>query len=345
VEVVISKRRPTASTAGPLKHLSQKPLRKAIETGVVPLNNSNIHNHSTACTQSSSRDHSGFIDSTYTAAEVDTLKDQLIVKGSNQVAYVSSTIGGSLSQISFESSKPSSRTDSTYGGGIRGKIRGFSRVSRRNLLRKLSSINRTAFRASKGRLIFATLTYPTDYPEDPKVCKKHLDAFRKRLQREYGDLAAFWRMGIQKRGAYHFHLLLFVPPSFGPLKEVRQFIASCWYMVCGEVGEGHLPAGTNAEEIRAWKKATSCVEKYMAKEEEFPEKVQTGRVWGVWNEGFLPIQWETVRVSREVAYRIRRVYRKLARRTGTGFLGRMTVFVRYENVLRLLDFLGYRQEE
>jgi hypothetical protein len=52
-----------------------------------------------------------------------------------------------------------------------------------------------------------------------------------------------------------------------------------------------------------------------------------------------------VKVSFEDAFRIRRVYRKLAKRRGTGFLGRMTVFVRYENVVRLLDFLGYHQEE
>ena len=194
-------------------------------------------------------------------------------------------------------------------------------------------------------MLFITLTYPTDYPEDPEVCKKHLEAFGKRLEREYGALAIFWRMGIQRRGAWHFHLLLFVPPSCGLLANLRSFIASSWYEVCGKVGEGHLLAGTYVEEIRAWRKATSYVEKYMAKEEVFPEGVETGRIWGVWNKKLLPVRWETVKVSLSDAFRIRRVYRKLARRKGTGFLGRMTVFVRYENVVRLLDFLGYRQVE
>ena len=44
------------------------------------------------------------------------------------------------------------------------------------------------------------------------------------------------------------------------------------------------------------------------------------------------------------AFRIRRSYRKLARRKGSGPLHRMMVFVRHENVLRLLEFLGYRLE-
>ncbi len=59
----------------------------------------------------------------------------------------------------------------------------------------------------------------------------------------------------------------------------------------------------------------------------------------------LPSYWETVRVSLKDAYKIRRVYRRLAKMKGKGHLRRLTVFVRHENVLRLLEFLGYPQEE
>jgi hypothetical protein len=246
-----------------------------------------------------------------------------------EVAYISSAIGGSLSQISFEGSEVRSRVATTYSGGIKGKIRGFTRASRRNLLRKLASINRDAFRAFKGRLLFTTLTYPTDYPGDPEVCKRHLEAFAKRLEREYGALATFWRMGIQRRGAWHFHLLLFVPPSFGSVAELQDFISSSWYEVCGKLSEGHLLKGTYTEEIRTWRKATSYVEKYMAKEEVFPEGVGTGRIWGVWNKKLLAIRWETVQVSLSDAYRIRRIYRRLAKMRGRGHLHRLTVFVRH----------------
>jgi len=190
-----------------------------------------------------------------------------------------------------------------------------------------------------------TLTYPHEYPEDPKLCKRHLKALRKRLQREYKSFAAFWRLGIQRRGAWHFHLLLFVGPSFGPIGELRRFISSSWYEVTGKVSEGHLRAGTRVETIRKWKEATSYVERYMAKPEEFPQGLQTGRIWGIWNGELLPIRWETVQVSLRDAFRIRRIYRKLARRKGSGSLRRITVFVRYENVVRLLRFLGYQQLE
>lgn len=151
-------------------------------------------------------------------------------------------------------------------------------------------------------------------------------------------------MGIQRRGAWHFHLLLFVPPSCGSLKQIRHFMASSWYKICGEDGEGHLLRGTYVEEIRIWRKATCYVEKYMAKEEVFPEEVETGRIWGVWNKKLLPIEWETVRISREHAFMIRRVYRRLARRKSSGRINSMTVFIRYENVLKLLALLRHQVE-
>src|SRR5215211_192324 len=289
-------------------------------------------------------DPTGFIYPTYRAAGTEASTDKPSLESSHQgVAYVSSSVGGSVSTLSFEDTTPRN-----YGsppmqrrGGIRDKVKGFSRASRRNLLLRLASINRRAFRTFKGRIIFVTLTYPHEYPEDPVLCKGHLKALRKRLQRELGTFAAFWRLGIQRRAAWHFHLLLFVGPSIGSVDELRRFISSSWYEVTGKASEGHLRAGTTVDVVKKWREVTSYVERYMAKPEEFPEGLQTGRIWGVWNEGLLLVRWETVQVSLRNAFRIRRIYRKLARRKGSGSLRCITVFVRYENVVRLLEFLGY----
>jgi hypothetical protein len=289
-------------------------------------------------------DPTGFIYPSYRAAGTEASRDKPPLKDSHQgVAYVSSSVGGSVSTLSFKdtTTKNRLRPSRRLGGGNRDKVRGFSRRSRTNLLRRLASINRGAFKIFKGRMIFVTLTYPGEYPQDPVVCKRHLKALRKRLQREYGTFAAFWRMGIQQRGAWHFHLLLFVGSSLGSIGELRRFISSSWYEVTGKVSEGHLRTGTRVVAVKRWKGATSYVERYLAKVEEFPEGLQTGRIWGIWNENLLPVRWETAQVSLRDAFRIRRIYRKLARRKGSGSLRRITVFVRYENVLRLLRFLGY----
>jgi hypothetical protein len=297
--------------------------------------------------QTSSEDPPGFIYPSYRAASTEASRDDPSSHSLHQgVACLSSAVGGSVSTLSFQDTTPSNHCSppTRYGGGIRDRVRGFSRASRRNFLRRLASINRSAFRAFRGRIIFVTLTYPKQYPEDPELCKRHLKALRKRLQRKYESFAAFWRLGIQKRGAWHFHLLLFVGPSFGTVGELRRFISSSWYEITGKVSEGHLRAGTRVQAVKKWREVTSYVERYMAKPEEFPEGLQTGRIWGVWNPNLLPVQWERVEVSLRDAFRIRRIYRRLAKRKGSGSLRRLTVFVRHENVIRLLEFLGYQLE-
>src|SRR5918994_911565 len=107
-------------------------------------------------------DPTGFIYPSYRAAPTSTQVDKPSLKGSHQgVAYVSSSVGGSVSTLSFEDTKTSNRLSphKHSGGGTRDKVRGFSRASRRNLLRRLASINRAAFKAFNGRLISITLTY------------------------------------------------------------------------------------------------------------------------------------------------------------------------------------------
>jgi hypothetical protein len=59
----------------------------------------------------------------------------------------------------------------------------------------------------------------------------------------------------------------------------------------------------------------------------------------------LPLRWENTKVSLKDAYRIRRWFRRLAEMRARGALRSLTVFIRHENVLGLLEFLGYRQDE
>jgi hypothetical protein len=66
--------------------------------------------------------------------------------------------------------------------------------------------------------------------------------------------------------------------------------------------------GTRVVAVKRWKQATSYVERYMAKTEEFPEGLETGRIWGVWNKELLPVRWQKVEVSLKDAFRIRRIY-------------------------------------
>jgi hypothetical protein len=199
--------------------------------GRVSMDSPNEHPSTTNAPHRPYEDPSGFSYGAYSAVRGDTQSLTSSLQQTDQRnASVSYAVGGSVSSVSFANTQIGNRRVGTplrrHGGGIRGKVRGFSRVSRRNLLRRLASINRTAFRAFEGKVYFLTLTYPKQFPEDPEPCKRHLKAFLKRLQHRYGPFAAFWRLGIQQRGAWHLHLLLFAPPSFATLRELRDSVAS-----------------------------------------------------------------------------------------------------------------------
>src|ERR671910_2959631 len=116
-------------------------------------------------------DPTGFIYSSYQAAQTETQRDKPSLESSHQeVAHVSSSVGGSVSTLSFEETITKNQLvpPKRHGRGIRDRVRGFSRPSRRNLLLRLASINRSAFKTFKGKMIFVSLTYPHVYPEDPE---------------------------------------------------------------------------------------------------------------------------------------------------------------------------------
>src|SRR5687767_15658292 len=99
-------------------------------------------------------DPPGFIYSSYRAAPTDTQRDMPSQESPHQgVAYVSSSVGGSVSTLSFEEiiTKNQLGPPKRHGRGTRDRTRGFSRASRRNLLLRLASVNRREARAFTAR--------------------------------------------------------------------------------------------------------------------------------------------------------------------------------------------------
>src|ERR671921_75760 len=98
-----------------------------------------VGRHESAVPCSPPTELAGFIYPTYRAAQTETQRDKPSSKSSHQdVTYLSSAVGGSVSTLSFEDTKTSNRLSShrRLGGGTRDRMRGFSRASRWNLLRR-----------------------------------------------------------------------------------------------------------------------------------------------------------------------------------------------------------------
>lgn len=172
------------------------------------------------------------------------------------------------------------------GGGRRGAISGFSKWSRRRLLRLLGMVRKDA-----PLPLFITLTYPATFPSAAQS-KRDLDAFLKRLARAYPAASAIWRLEAQKRGAPHYHLLVW-GTGFVP----HQWVAQSWYDVVGSGDEKHLAAGTRVERVRSWRGVWSYTSKYIAKASIPPDSElwkNPGRFWGIHNRAALPIVEPTV---------------------------------------------------
>jgi hypothetical protein len=159
-------------------------------------------------------------------------------------------------------------------------------------MRKIASVDREAVDDTP---IFVTLTYPGEWPRDPKAWKKHLDTFGKRLLRRYPNACAIWKLEPQKRGAPHYHLIVLNVPHVD-----KDWLAQAWYEVVGSGDTKHLRAGTRVESIRTWRGCMAYASKYTAKViEELPEGWEkVGRMWGIIGRKNLPIAVVRFEVSK-----------------------------------------------
>lgn len=196
-------------------------------------------------------------------------------------------------------------------GCIRGNVVTFSRKSRTRLLRKLNSIDREAV----GVPHFVTLTYPGQWDRDPASWKRHLDAWAKRLGRKFPEAFAVWKLEPQKRGAPHFHLLV-----FGAEGLDGGWVRASWYEVVDSGDPRHLRHGADVQLVRSWRGVNSYASKYMGKlvEDLDEEWRRAGRWWGIINRaGFdAVVHVERFSVPESIFYRLRRVWRRFAQRPG-----------------------------
>jgi len=175
---------------------------------------------------------------------------------------------------------------------VRGDVTMFTRKSRKRLLERAARLD-----SSKG-CTFITLTYGQQFPLDSLIYKAHLFAFLKRIRRLHPAASGVWRLEFQKRGAPHFHLMLYNCPYIP-----KAVIAKMWSEVIGDEYCDHSvtpsrPPMTRIEWCGSPKKVTYYLSKYVAKDSGFNtvpyltattgEVPRIGRFWGCFNRLLLP---------------------------------------------------------
>lgn len=221
----------------------------------------------------------------------------------------------------------------------RGVISGFSKGSRKRLMRKLAKINNSVLP------LFVTLTFPDEFFEhrlNTVYIKQVLRRFELRFRRAYPNGSYIWREEYQDRksGRYvgemfpHFHLLVYGVDHV----ELRKFVTVAWWEACGKLSQAHLMAGTQVSRVENKRHLMGYVSKYIAKVED--KSILTGRVWGICNVENIPfVKGILIQLSEKEAVQLVRYFRRYARIRGRDYKS-LTVFTNpdywYERIDRLL---------
>ena len=176
-------------------------------------------------------------------------------------------------------------------GANRGRVQGFSRKSRLNMMRTVSRLD------SARKPLFFTLTYPDEFENNldgHEIKEVHLKKFWKRLIYHSLEVSAIWKLEYKERksGKHvgklypHFHLLVWGLYDVD-IEIIREFVRNAWWEVCGELSRQHYDAGTRVERLRSYRGTMSYIAKYMGKME--GNNLKVGRWWGIMGRGNLPL--------------------------------------------------------
>jgi len=163
-------------------------------------------------------------------------------------------------------------------GGPRGRVQTFSRKSRLRMLRLVAKVRRDYL----GSPFMVTLTYPDEWPGEPGAAYENLRVFLQRLRRRGVIGPCIWRLELQKRGAPHFHLVVWPVPGrdLPTVPLLRARLASWWKRTIGTEHPWSFTYGVAVTDGKNVSAAYRYLAKYVAKEDEGNEATYEGRRWG-----------------------------------------------------------------
>lgn len=164
-------------------------------------------------------------------------------------------------------------------------IRHFSNQSRLRALHLLNMVDPVNFHVPW----FITLTYHNSYDIDPRIIKIDFDNFLKRWRRTFPLAKYFWRIELQKRGAPHYHLIVWFPIS-EPRPSVKTMLVSLnliWTKYNNCNCQHCKSNSVRVSVVDDFRKAVYYVNKYLAKSQKNAAPEFLGRLWG--NSRSLPL--------------------------------------------------------
>jgi len=189
----------------------------------------------------------------------------------------------------------------------RGNVERFTPASRRRLRRTLAQIQLPALPAPR----FITLTYHNSW--EGRHHSKDLANWLRTIKNRFGDLHYIWRCELQKRGAPHFHIMLW--QQTGDAANDAEYIRSLrmiWAHVSEQGTAEHRKYGFHSRTItRGLGALMAYLRKYLAKEDDpASDHPYKGRRWAA-SRGLPTAPYLRLDLPHSAAVDLRRFARKL----------------------------------
>jgi hypothetical protein len=161
---------------------------------------------------------------------------------------------------------------------VRGKVKNYSRKSRRRLFMKLSQVNIHSY----SQVFHCANTFHNCYPKDGQGLKKVLSCFLKLLSSFEPSFNYFWKLEFQERGAPHFHFLFFNTSHSIITTQaiVERIVNDCWVKATSDNGFFHRKYGCRTVELNNLEFCFRYFCKYAGKEDNKEWNSYVGRRWG-----------------------------------------------------------------
>ena len=163
---------------------------------------------------------------------------------------------------------------------VRGAVVGMSFRSQRRMRDLLHTL-----RSDGPSPLWVTLTLPGVYP-DPDAARSMFTTWVKRVSRKFPSYAGVWRIAPQRRGAAHYHLLMWGLVDDGDrLRTVKAWMAAAWHGIAGGGDAHHLQHGCTVKRVGH----AAGVRRYIGKYQSRSDADLPGRSWGVMHRDLLPV--------------------------------------------------------
>lgn len=222
----------------------------------------------------------------------------------------------------------------------RGCILRYSSPSRRRMMRLMATIRHNDLTSP----LFLTLTYHA--APDDAAARTDLHTYLRILRLRWPSLQYLWRMELQRRGAIHWHVILWLHASSQHIVTDARMIPHLrrvWHQLVGSGDPDHERYGAKIALAASRKQAYAYISKYVAKEDADPRPVR-GRRWAT-SRGLPTAPYYDVDVTYHQQQVVRRIVRRLmrarlrkAKRLGTyiAHCRLAYVYVRPPTMLRIL---------